>query len=176
MLKKIALVLAVLVAGVLVLAALQPDTFRMERSTTIAASPDKIFPLVNDFHNITKWSPFEKLDPTMKHTYGGPTAGKGATFAWDGNNKAGAGHQEITESVPNRKVVFALHFTKPFQGDDFTEYTLTQQGATTKVTWAMYGPSPYFHKLITLFCSMDKLMGPTFEEGLANLKTLAEKH
>src|SRR5215510_11916389 len=92
------LVLAVIV--LVVIAATKPDTFRIERSTTINAAPEKVFPLINDFHNWPQWSPWEKLDPALKRTHSGPTSGKGAVYEWEGNKKVGQGRMEITESVP----------------------------------------------------------------------------
>ena len=54
----------------LVYAATRPDNFRIQRTTSIKAPPDKIFPLIDDLHAHTSWSPFEK-DPAMKRTHSG---------------------------------------------------------------------------------------------------------
>ena len=51
MFKTIAIVIVVLIVAVLIYAATKPDTFRVERSLSIKAPPEKIFPLVNDLHN-----------------------------------------------------------------------------------------------------------------------------
>lgn len=175
MFKKIAIVLAVAVLGVLAYAATKPDTFRIERSATIDAPPEKVFAHVNDFHDWKNWSPFDKMDPAMKKTFGGAPAGKGSTYAWEGNGHAGSGDMTISESDANQKVVTQLHFTKPFEAHNVAEFTFAPDGKGTKVTWAMTGPTPYVSKLMTTFVSMDKMVGPMFEEGLANLKTLSEK-
>lgn len=63
MLKIIGIVVVVLIAAVLIYAATQPDTFRVERSATITAPPEKIFPLINDLHSFGSWSPYEKKGP-----------------------------------------------------------------------------------------------------------------
>ncbi|MFM1979075.1 MAG: hypothetical protein RLZ68_340, partial [Pseudomonadota bacterium] len=55
------------------------------------------------------------------------------------------------------------------------EFTLLSQGTTTTVTQTMYGPSPFISKLMSLVFSMDKMVGGKYEEGLANLKVLAEQ-
>jgi hypothetical protein len=34
----------------------------------------------------------------------------------------------------------------------------------------MYGPSPFISRLMGLVISMDRLVGPDFEKGLANLQ------
>jgi hypothetical protein len=175
MLKTIVLVVVVLIAGVLIFATTKPDTFSVQRSATIKAPPEKIFAVLNDFHRWTEWSPWEKLDPAMKRTLGGPASGKGATYAWEGNNKAGAGRMEIIDSTPASKVGIQLDFIKPFEGHNIAEFTLVPQGDATQVNWAMRGPTPFISKLMQVFVSMDTMIGKDFEEGLANLKTLAEK-
>lgn len=175
MIKTIAIVLLVVIAGVLIYAATKPDSFRIERSTTINASPDKVFARINDFHQWEAWSPWEKIDPALKRTYSGATSGPGAIYEWAGNKDIGQGRMEITESIPMSKVALKLDFLKPFEGHNFVDFTLKAQGQGTAVTQAMYGPSPYLSKLMTLFFSMEKMVGSKYEEGLANLKALAEK-
>jgi len=175
MLKKIALVLLALIAIVLIYAAVRPDTFRVERTARIAAPAEKIFPLINDFHRWGEWSPYEQLDPGMKRSFGGAPAGQGATYAWEGNDKAGAGRMEITESTPSSKIAIRLDFIRPFEARNMAEFTLQPQGGETQVTWAMHGPSPYVAKLMGIFFNMDQMIGKDFETGLANLKTASVK-
>ena len=175
MLKKIALVLVVLIAAVLIFAATKPDIFRVQRAAAIKAPPDKIFPLINDFRQWGAWSPWEKKDPAMKRTFGAVTSGKGATYAWEGNKDVGSGSMEITESVAPSKVGLKLDFLKPFEAHNTVELTLAPAGDVTNVTWAMQGPTPYFAKIIHVFMDMDSMVGKDFEAGLANLKAAAEK-
>jgi uncharacterized protein YndB with AHSA1/START domain len=172
--KTLALIVVVLIAGVLIFATTKPDTFVVQRSTTIKAPPEKIFAIVNDFHRWTDWSPWEKLDPAMKRTLGGAERGKGATYAWEGNSKAGQGRMEIIESAAPAKVGIQLDFIKPFEGHNIAEFTLTPQGESTKVDWVMRGPTPFVSKLMQVFVSLDKMIGKDFEEGLANLKRVSE--
>ncbi len=175
MLKKIALVVVVAVAALLIYAATRPDSFRLERTVTAKAPPDKLFALVNDFHAWDAWSPWDKLDPAMKRTFSGPAAGKGAAYAWEGNSKVGRGRMEIIESVPSSKVAIKLDFMEPIEARNITEFTFTPKGDATVVTWAMHGPSPYVSKLIGIFASMDSMVGKDFDKGLAALKSAGEK-
>lgn len=175
MFKKIALAVVVLVAAVLLFAATRPDSFRVQRSTSIKAPPEKIFPLIADFHAWGAWSPWEKLDPTMKRTHSGAPSGKGAVYAWDGNNEVGAGRMEIAEVSAPSRLSIKLDFSRPMEGHNTAEFTLVPKGDGSEVTWAMFGPNPYLSKLIGLFLDMDKMIGKDFETGLANLKALAEK-
>jgi uncharacterized protein YndB with AHSA1/START domain len=175
MFKTIAIIIAVLIAAILIYAATRPDTFRIERSTSIKAPPEKIFPLINDFHQWEAWSPWEKIDPEIKRTYSGTTNGKGAVYEWRGNKDIGQGRMEIIESSPPSRVAVKLDFITPFEAHNSVDFTLVTQGDTTMVTQAMYGPSPYISKLMGLFFSMEKMVGQKYEEGLASLKAIAEK-
>lgn len=175
MIKTIAMVLVLLIAALLIYAATKPDSFRIERSTTIKAPPEKIFALINDFHQWEAWSPWEKIDPALKRTYSGAANGVGAVYEWSGNKDIGQGRMEIVESVPSAKVMLKLDFVTPFEAHNKVDFTLAQQGDVTKVTQAMYGPSPYISKLMTIFFSMEQMVGKKYEEGLANLKAITEK-
>jgi hypothetical protein len=175
MLKTIAIALLALIAGVLVYAATRPDSFRIERSVQVNASAEKIFPLINDFHKWEAWSPWEKIDPQLKRIYSGTPAGKGAVYAWRGNKDIGSGRMEIVESTPLSKVLIKLDFIAPFEAHNSVDFTLVKEGEATLVTQAMYGPSPYISKMMSLFFSMDKMVGSKYEEGLARLKLLAEQ-
>ncbi len=175
MLKIIAIVIVVLIAVVLGLAATKPDTFRVQRATTIKAPAAKVYALIDDFRQWGQWSPWEKLDPDLKRTFSGAASGKGAVYEWTGNNKVGAGRMEITEPTPPNKLVIKLDFIKPFEGHNIAEFTLEPQADATQLTWVMHGPTPFVSKLMQVFVSMDSLIGKDFEAGLANLKALAEK-
>ena len=175
MLKTIAIIAGVVIAAILILAATKPDTFRVQRSITIKAPPEKIFPLINDFHSWVLWSPYEKKDLAMKKTYSSKAAGTGATYAWQGDKNVGKGSMEITKSVAPSNIVIALDFFEPFEAHNTAEFSLDANGDSTLVTWSMQGPSPYISKIMQLFFNMDKMVGADFEVGLAELKTLAEK-
>ena len=178
MLKVFAVIGGVLVIGiavVLILAAMQPDQFRVQRSAAIKAPPDKIFPLIADFKAWTAWSPYENKDSAMKRIYGPATSGKGATYAWDGNGNVGAGDMLITDAPAPSKVALDLNMSKPLTAHNKVEFTLTPAGDSTTVTWSMRGDTPYFAKIIHVFFNMDKMVGGDFEAGLAKLKSVAEK-
>ena len=175
MIKIIVIVLVVVIAAILGYAATRPDTFSVQRAASIKAPPEKIFPLIDDFHRWTVWSPWEKLDPDMKRTFSGSAAGKGAAYAWQGNSKVGEGRMEILDDPAPSKIVIKLDFIKPFEGHNITTFLLVPKGDVTDVTWTMDGPSPFVSKLIGVFMNMDKMIGNDFETGLANLKAAAEK-
>jgi Polyketide cyclase / dehydrase and lipid transport len=171
----IAVILAVAVAIVLVLAATKPNTFRVTRAASIKAPAERLFPLINDFHRWTSWSPYETRDPAMKRSYDGAASGEGAVYAWDGNKNVGAGRMEILDAQAPSKVVIKLDFFRPFEGHNTAEFTMLPQGDATNVTWTMYGPAAFMSKVMQVFMNLDHMIGKDFEVGLANLKTLAEK-
>jgi uncharacterized protein YndB with AHSA1/START domain len=175
----IAAILVVVVAGILIYAATRPDNFRVQRSVSIKAPPEKIFALINDFHAWSAWSPYEKKDPGMKRTFDGAPAGKGAIYAWDGDKNVGTGRMEITDATSPSKIVIKLDFFKPFEGHNTAEFTMEPAkgsgGDNTVVTWAMYGPSAFMMKVMGIFMNMDNMIGNDFAVGLANLKAIAEK-
>ena len=175
MFKIIGIAIVLLIVALLVYAMTKPDSFRIERSANINAPPEKIFSFINDFHNWVAWSPWEKIDPALKRAYSGTTSGKGAVYEWDGNNQVGQGRMEINDTSPPSHLLITLDFLKPFEAHNTAEFTLNGAGQSTNVTWAMYGPQPFLAKVMSVFCMMDRMVGPQFETGLANLKTVAEQ-
>lgn len=171
----VVLIIVAVIAAIVIIAAGKPDTFRIERSVGIKASPEKIFPLIDDLHQWEGWSPWEKVDLNMKKTFSGADSGKGAIYEWDGDKKIGAGKMEITESAPHSKVIIKLDFVRPFAASNTTEFTLRADGESTTVTWAMSGCNTFIGKVMSIFMNMDKMMGGYFEQGLNSMKGLAEK-
>jgi hypothetical protein len=175
----IAAVLTIIIAIVLILAATKPDTFSVERATSITATPDRIFPLIDDFHRWRSWSPYENKDPAMQRSYSGAASGKGAVYGWDGNKNVGSGRMEILDSLAPAKIVIQLDFFKPFEGHNTAEFTMLPEGEATqgmtRVIWRMHGPAPFMSKLMQVFMNLDHMIGKDFEIGLANLKGLAEQ-
>jgi Polyketide cyclase / dehydrase and lipid transport len=176
----IAIVLAIAIAAVLILAASKPATFRVERAIDVRAPPEKIFPLINDFHQWVSWSPYENKDPAMKRSYSGAESGKGAVYGWEGNSNVGSGRMEILEaqiletSGPS-KILIKLDFFKPFEGHNTAEFTMLPQSDASHLSWVMRGPAPFISKLMQVFMNLDHMIGKDFEIGLANLKKLTEK-
>lgn len=174
MFKAIGLIIVLAVAVILLLALTKPSSFRVERSTTIAAPPEKISALIGDFHQWNAWSPWAKLDPSMKTTYAGPPSGVGSVYEWEGNSKVGKGRMEILSVEPARTTI-KIDFLKPFEGHNIADFVLEPQGSATRVNWIMSGPMNFFPgKLMSVFTTMDKMIGPDFDKGLANMKAAAE--
>ena len=167
------IVLAV-IAAVLGAAAAKPNTFTVKRATVIAAAPEAIFAYLEDFHRWEAWSPFEGRDPHMKKTFSGAAKGLGAVYAWDGDKKAGAGSMQITEAKAPGKLALDLTLARPFPAANRVEFFLTPLDDGTRTAWVMTGPQPFMSKVMSVFISMDRLVGGEFDKGLAQLKAVAE--
>lgn len=173
--KRPLIIATLMFAAVLIYAATKPDVFRVERSISIQATPEAIYPFISDLRKFTLWSPYEKMDPQMKRTFSGPPSGQGAVYEWDGDKQVGHGRMEITEARPSSEVLMQLDFMRPIEAHNRAEFKLRPQGRYTTLTWTMSGPAPYLSKVMTLFFSMDRMVGGQFEEGLRNLKTRIEQ-
>lgn len=174
MIKYIAIAIGLAVIVLLIVAAMQPATYHVERTTTIAAAPEKIHPLVDDFHNWQQWSPWAHLDPNMKVSYSGPPSGPGAVYEWEGNSKVGKGRMEIL-TAESTETSIKLDFLKPFESHTKSNFILEPQGDITRVTWTLDGPNTSMSRVMGIFVSMDKMVGKDFENGLGKLKTAAEQ-
>ena len=175
MLKTILMVVIVAIVAVLIYASTKPDNLHVQRTVSIKAVPDKIFPHINDLHAWEAWSPYLKLDPTMKTRYSGSAAGVGSVYEWEGNSKAGAGRVTIAQTTPPNQVGIKLDMLKPFEAHNDVLFTLESKGESTDVTWAMDAHNSLLSKVMGLFINMDRMVGGDFAVGLASLKALAEK-
>ena len=173
MILKILIGVLAVIAVLLIVVSFRSPDFRVERSATIAASPMTLFELVNDHHKFALWNPFLKLDPNVKNTYTGPDAGVGAACSWEGNSKIGAGTATIIESKPGELVKQRMDWKRPMEGTSTVEFTFKPAADKTVVTWLMYGKNNFMGKLVSLFMDCDKMVGPQFEQGLADLGKVA---
>ena len=165
---------AALVAAPLLLAASQPDSFRVERRTVVEAPPARVHALINDLRQFNTWNPYERKDPALRGEYRGPQAGAGAQYHFAGNRDVGRGSLTIVSVTPTA-VTMDLHMAEPFESRNTVEFVLTPRGGATEVTWAMHGPAHFAGKLLGLFIDMDGMIGRDFEAGLAGLKARAER-
>lgn len=167
-------VIGALLSVAVVVIARQPSEYRVERTAEISAPPEAVFAHVNELRKWDGWSPWAKLDPQVKNTFEGPTAGNGAIFKWSGNDKVGEGKLSILESRPHELIHMRLEFIRPFADTSETDFAFEPRGEKTTVTWSMAGKKDFMGKAVCMFMDMDKCLGGSFEEGLANLKGVVE--
>jgi uncharacterized protein YndB with AHSA1/START domain len=174
LLWKVAVALALIVVILVIVVWTRPSEFRVARSATIAAPPNAVFAQVNAFHNWPAWNPWATLDPAMKETYEGPTAGPGAVYTWAGNNNVGTGRMTLVESRPSERIRITLEFFRPFAATNTAEVTFRPEGNGTLVTWTMSGRNTFMAKAMCLVVNMDRMVGGQFEKGLAQMKSVVE--
>ena len=148
-------------------------TYTVERQQRVEAPPAAVLERIVDFRRWPAWSPWEDVDPALRRTYSGPDSGVGAAYAWEGNRKAGKGRMEIVD-VADDAVSIDVQFLRPFKSRSTSVFRVRPDGDATAVTWTMTGPKTFMTKVMGVFTSMDKLIGPDFEKGLAQLKADAE--
>lgn len=172
--RSISLTALAIIAVLCAYALTRPDTFRVERSVMIRASPENLFPLISDFRQFVRWSPYESRDPAMQRHFSPVSSGHGASYRWAGNDAVGEGRLEIIHSAPPTRVLMQLDFSRPVEAHNTIELSLSPLDGQTRVTWAMEGPLPFTAKLMSIFFSMDAMVGHDFETGLASLQKLAD--
>jgi hypothetical protein len=174
--KKIAIgllaVLALAVGALLIAAAMQPDTFRVERSREMATSPERIRPHLTDLRQWAEWNPWRELDPNQRTTFSDPASGVGAHYTWEGNDEVGKGRMDIT-SITDDAVRYRLSFIEPFESSSDVEIVFEPRGERTRVVWTMSGESNFVSKIFGVFVDMDSMVGADFERGLVALERAA---
>ena len=173
MLSMIGLGLLTLIVTLLVAITTRPDTFRVERSTSIGAPAEVVFAQLNDLHRWSRWNPYEKMDPGMTVTHAGAPMGVGASYHYV-SDKVGEGRMTVTESTPHERVGVEARFIKPFAATNAIAFTVKPSAGGVTVTWEMRGDQTLVGKAISLFVKMDTMIGKDFEKGLADLKQLSE--
>ncbi len=162
-----------LVALVVVVALFLPASTTVTRSLTIQAAPARVFELVNGFAHFNRFSPWHNADPQTRYSYTGPPAGVGARMEWDSDNpNVGQGSSQIIAVETNRKVTTRLDFGG--QGDAIAWFALQPVATDTEVTWGLrsdagFDPLARYFNLL-----LDYFVGKDYEQGLRQLKILAE--
>ena len=174
MLKKILIALAAIDLIFVVVVALQPSEFQMDRSTTIAAPQADVFAQVNDFHKWEAWSPWAKLDPKAKVAFEGPPEGEGTVMTWSGNSEVGEGKMTLTESRPNELVKTRVDMVKPFAGTSTSDFTFKPEGDQTAVTWSVAAHHNFIEKALCLVMGGKTMMSDLMDKGLAQMKSVVE--
>jgi uncharacterized protein YndB with AHSA1/START domain len=174
--KKILAGVGLLLAVFVVISALKPEEYLIKREIVINAKPEAIYPYLNNTKNADRWMPWKEIDPQVKSTYSGPEEGVGSISSWDSPGQMGTGKAEVTEAIPNQSVKTKITYTKPMEMSQDSEFILTPNGDSTKMTWIVIGKQPFIARLMCtlMFMNMDKYVGGMFERGLAQLKTMAE--
>jgi len=172
MIKKLLYLLLGIIALILIVAAFLPSSYTVERSVEIAKPPEVVYPLVADYNNWLKWSPWPKMDPEAKQTVTGTPGAPGHSWSWEGET-SGVGSMTLASAEENRSVQAKLVFKKPMESEADDSILLEPTPTGTKVTWRNSGNLPYpIGRFFGL--GIEGMLGPQFEEGLAGVKSIAE--
>ncbi len=174
MLKKALLTVAVILGVFLVFIATQSPDYSISRQVVVKASPEKLFPYINNSKRTNEWMPWKESDPNVQMNYSGPDEGVGSTASWDSEGQMGTGKAEVIESKINESVKTKLTYTKPFPMTQMAEMNLNPQPDGTVVRWSVEGQNNFIGRIFCFFMNMDKMVGGEFEKGLNKLKSMVE--
>ncbi len=171
-LKVILIIIAVLFGGYCIWMATLPTNFEMKRSAIVDAEPDVVFAEVNTLTEWPKWSPWYKLDTAATMEYSDPASGEGAYYTWtSANDNVGSGKYTNTTVVPNEEIVYTMEFAGMGGSEGYWNFEPTED-SKTKVTWGFRTEFDFFNRIGGVF--IESALGPQFEEGLNNLKSVSE--
>ena len=174
MAKKIGLGLLGALVLLIIVIATRPTDYSVERSISVSAPPETVFPWVCDLTKFPEWSPWEKLDPKMSKSFAGTACTVGQSYDWSGNDEVGKGNMKLTQLAANENATLSLEFFEPFQSKANTALTLASENGGTRVTWSMSGKNNFMAKAVGLFIDMEGMIGASYDEGLAMLKSKVE--
>ncbi len=172
--KRIFLILIGVLATLLIVAAIMPKDFKIEKEIVINKSTTQVFDYVKIMKNSSEWNPWLKQDPNIVQEFRGEDGKIGFVHAWSGNSEVGVGEAEIINIIPNEIINVELRFSKPMQVTNQAYYIFeVLDKEHTKVKWGMSGKTPFPFNLICFFKRGE--VEKNFEAGLNNLKTVLER-
>lgn len=178
MIRKILIAVAAVLAGFLLVAALKPADYLIQREIVIQAKPEAIFPYLVSMKKADQWMPWKEGDPQVVTSYSGPEEGVGAISSWESPGQMGTGQAEVVGVTPNQLVKTKITYTKPMVMSQDSEFSLAPDAGGTRVAWRVTGQQPFIPRLICtlMFMNLDKFVGGEFEKGLGKLKLILEKN
>lgn len=168
-------VLAAIVALIIVLGLIAPNSYQVKRSIIINHKLPETFTYLKSIKNQDNWSPWKKKDPNMTQTFEGTDGEIGFISKWKGNKDVGEGEQEIVSIVENESIDTELRFLKPWKSQSIGHLLVDKvDDNQTLVTWGFSGRNPFPFNIFMLFFNFEKAVGKDFEEGLESLKNILE--
>lgn len=166
-----------LIALVFFLHLMGPKNYNVFRTVEISKPKNEVFNYLRYLKNMDDWSPWAKKDPNMQKKFSGTDGEVGAISYWHGNKQVGEGEQEIKKVTDGKRIESELRFLKPFKStsDCYLDVEELSNGST-KVKWGFSGSNKFPMTIMSLFKSMDRMVGPDFEEGMASLKSVMENN
>lgn len=170
------IIVVLILVAVVVFVSTRPAEMVVSRELLIKATPELIFPYINNSKKSNEWMPWHEDDPHVKMTYSGPDEGVGSMTLWTSKGKMGTGNAEVIESIKNQNVKTRLTYTKPMTMSQLAEVSLQSTSGGTLVRWSVSGKNPVIGRIMCAFVNMDKMIGGNFEKGLVNLQKIVQKN
>lgn len=173
--KKVLIAIAAVLILFFVAVLLMPADYTIERSVTINATPEQVFPHLVSTRKADDWGPWREEDPKAQMSYSGPEEGVGSKSSWTGGEKLGTGSATIVNVVPNERVDVKLEYQAPMNMTQDAYYILKSEDGKTHMTWGVKGKNNFMGRAMCIFMNMDKMVGSFFEKGLNKLKSIVEQ-
>lgn len=171
MLKKILLVLAIIIIGVVIWLAVTDGSYHVKRSVTVDVPVSKAYTFVQDYHNWKDWSPWLIMENDVALSYSGEPGTLNHGYTWQGE-LTGSGEMTTTKLVPDELIEQGLIFKEPFPSESNVYWTFSGDSTKTEITWGMKGEMPFFFKFMAR--QMEPMIGMDYERGLSMLKEKLE--
>ena len=171
-LKFLLLILLVIVIGLAIYIAVQPNSFEVTREKTIDAPASVVYDNLIDYKKWPNWSPWLEKEPDMALSFPDQTTGVGGSYSWEG--KDGKGKMTTVSTEPNASISQKIQFDD-YEPSDINWTLEPTEDGKTKVSWSMSSDKiPFMFKGIAAFMGgFDKMIGPDFDRGLELLDSVA---
>ncbi|MBA3537794.1 MAG: SRPBCC family protein [Tatlockia sp.] len=174
---KILLNLVIILSGVYIVGGfLIPSEWKVSRSIAIHANPEQIYPLVSNFKEWEKWSPWNsQKDASLQYSYEGPEVGVGAKQNWV-SEKMGKGWMQFSSANPETGVAYDFFIDMGrMQSSLQGKIEFAKENDETLVTWTDRGASGKSFMKRWMSLLIKPMLGKDINTGLKNLKSMAEK-
>lgn len=172
--KYIVFLLLIIIIGLAIYIAVQPNTFEFSRSRVIKAPKSLLFNKVNDYKHWPSFSPWIEQEPDAILTYGEKTSGVDGHYAWKGDI-LGEGSMTTVNIEDNALISQQIQFIKPFESKSDISWQFEDVENGTQVTWGMKGKQDFMTKMYTTFAgSIEENTSPDFDRGLFKLDSIVQ--
>src|SRR5688572_25483592 len=166
---------AVVACGMATVTAARPHEFHYQWTVEVEAPVDVVERQLVDLHRWVGWSPYDRVDHDMERTFAGPDSGPGASLAWRGDHRVGAGHVVLTRVIPGQVVHALILVDRPIRSASMATFSLAnpRPGITT-VTWQVEGRASLQNRLLMGLGVFEGHVKGKLIVGLQTLKEIAE--
>ena len=173
-LKTLLIILVAVVVLGAVLGLFGPKRSIVTRSVMIHAAAPLVYEHASSLQRMEEWNPWNKKDAHIKLTYSGERGEVGQNGTWAGNEEVGSGKRSISAMVQDERVDLDVTILEPYEQMAELELRLNVMADSTNATWTFISENDFFKRIYLVFNDIDTLIGPDLQEGLKQLRSLAE--